>query len=607
MADIKKVVEIEFDTETGEITKVLKELSGSIEYLADTMSEVKSSMMDAADSMDDAAKNLGKAETEADKLKKKTKDVDKNTTKSAKGTKGLAAAWKKVGVALKAAGIGLLVAALAAVMDILRRNQKVVDGFETAMTTLSIVVGEVADALETVYTNVSKSTENFDALGKVISGLVTLALTPMRVSWVAIQSAIYGAQLAWEKSYFGDKDPERIKELEAELSDLADQLVEIGEEAGNSAMDIYNNFSEAISEAVDIGTQVVEEVGKVSVKTAYEQAQAVTELTKAAELAEVQQQGLIEKYDREAELLRQQRDNIESNFAARIEAAEKLAGVLKKQGDEEKELIAIRKNALEEQYKARLMNEQEYLVQKQILANEEAEILARITGFETEQQEQLRALRKEQSDDLHAAFEEQEALAEAEAESRRKRREKEKKDLEDAEQAKYDLQLQGLKAAQELVTAFAGESERAQKRAFQINKALQIAQATIETYRSATAAYASQLTIPTPDAPIRAAAAAAIATAFGLAQVASIARTKFKGGASGGGDSSTPSVSSPSSIGAGAGQAPQFNTVGGSAVNQLSQSIADQNKTPVQAYVVANDVTSAQSLERNRQQQASFP
>lgn len=54
-------------------------------------------------------------------------------------------------------------------------------------------------------------------------------------------------------------------------------------------------------------------------------------------------------------------------------------------------------------------------------------------------------------------------------------------------------------------------------------KAFALAAALIATYQAAQQAYLSQLTIPTPDAPIRAAAAAGIATALGLLNVAKIA------------------------------------------------------------------------------------
>ena len=44
---------------------------------------------------------------------------------------------------------------------------------------------------------------------------------------------------------------------------------------------------------------------------------------------------------------------------------------------------------------------------------------------------------------------------------------------------------------------------------------------------------------------------------------------------------------------------PQFNIVGQDSNNQLAQTIAQQENQPVQAYVVANDVTTAQSLNNN--------
>lgn len=51
---------------------------------------------------------------------------------------------------------------------------------------------------------------------------------------------------------------------------------------------------------------------------------------------------------------------------------------------------------------------------------------------------------------------------------------------------------------------------------------------------------------------------------------------------------------------------PQINTVGSSGVNQLAEVISGQNQQPVKAYVVAGDVTTAQSLERNTVKEASI-
>lgn len=113
---------------------------------------------------------------------------------------------------------------------------------------------------------------------------------------------------------------------------------------------------------------------------------------------------------------------------------------------------------------------------------------------------------------------------------RKKRTEQELKDKQAAEQQKVELTKQGLNAIISLTDAFAGKDEASQRKAFNIKKAASLALATIETYQAAQSAYTSQMSIPTPDAPIRAAVAAGLAVVQGLARVAVISRTKFEGG-----------------------------------------------------------------------------
>ena len=52
--------------------------------------------------------------------------------------------------------------------------------------------------------------------------------------------------------------------------------------------------------------------------------------------------------------------------------------------------------------------------------------------------------------------------------------------------------------------------------------------------------------------------------------------------------------------------APSFNVVGASATNQLAQTIGNKEAQPIKAYVLSNDVTTAQGLERNIIQSASI-
>ena len=127
-------------------------------------------------------------------------------------------------------------------------------------------------------------------------------------------------------------------------------------------------------------------------------------------------------------------------------------------------------------------------------------------------------------------------------------------------------------------------------------KAAAIAATTIDTYQSATAAYKSLAGIPVVG-PALGGIAAGVAVASGLANVKKILSVKVPGGGGGGGN--VPS-------GGNAPSAPQFNVVGNSGVNQLAGIMATNENAPVKTYVVAQDVTSGQSLDRNIIRNASL-
>ena len=142
------------------------------------------------------------------------------------------------------------------------------------------------------------------------------------------------------------------------------------------------------------------------------------------------------------------------------------------------------------------------------------------------------------------------------------------------------------------------------KKQFNAQKAFNMAQATIETYLSAQKAYASQMAIPTPDAPVRAKIAAAVATAAGLARVAAIASQKFQPEAA-----STPIRTASGAGGAGGGVGDRsfnFNLVGANQQNQILGAIQSQFDKPIKAYVVSKDITNQQQLDANTKSTARF-
>ena len=174
--------------------------------------------------------------------------------------------------------------------------------------------------------------------------------------------------------------------------------------------------------------------------------------------------------------------------------------------------------------------------------------------------------------------------------------EKEKQIAKDLENFKLDTTTKTLGLISGVAELFGKKSEKAAKRAFNVQKAASIALATIETFKGARAIFASTaanpISIANPSAPF---IAAGVAVASGLLEVANIASQKFEGGGStDSGGTSAPSL--------GGGSAPNFNVVGDSGVNQL----ATLQQQPTQAYVVSGDVTTAQALDRNRVQNATL-
>ena len=125
-----------------------------------------------------------------------------------------------------------------------------------------------------------------------------------------------------------------------------------------------------------------------------------------------------------------------------------------------------------------------------------------------------------------------------------------------------------------------------------VGKAMAIASATISGVQGVQNAYTtaqkSPITLAFPAYP---AISAGLAGAIALKNIASIKSVN----PSGGGASSVPKPSVPT----GASTPPAFNVVGASDTNQLASAIGGQSQQPIQTYVVANDVTTAQSMDRN--------
>jgi hypothetical protein len=168
------------------------------------------------------------------------------------------------------------------------------------------------------------------------------------------------------------------------------------------------------------------------------------------------------------------------------------------------------------------------------------------------------------------------------------------KEEEELNEAVKDAKIAQGQQALAAITALAGEGSA-------IGKAAALASATISGIEGVQNAYTtaqkSPITAVFPAYPVIQAGLAGVFSALQIKSILSVPKPSKGGGAS---------VASSTPRGAAASQPPAFNIVGASDQSQLAQTISGKEDKPVKAYVVSNDVTTAQGLDRNIVESASL-
>ncbi len=299
-----------------------------------------------------------------------------------------------------------------------------------------------------------------------------------------------------------------------------------------------------------------------------------------------------EKAEREA--ARKAEEDAQKAELKRIEEKEKAEQIArnKKKAAEEK---AEQEELVRKEQQFNLLQKLRNTAQEQELFELQQQFDAKMLLAEGNNELELALLEKFQVDS--AAIEEkfnQKKIADNKATN-----DKIKADEQQLQDAKFQLASSALNSIASIANIFAQQNEENAKKAFNVSKAVGIAQTGINTAQAIMKA-AAETTDFTPPQALRVANMVAMGVA-GAVQIAGIAAQKFQpsGGTAGG--VTTPSVSTG---GASATQAPSFNVVGQSQANQVSMALA--NQPPTQAFVVAGDVTTAQQLQNNTIQQATF-
>ena len=589
------------------------------------------------DAIDQLNERVGELEGQLKDVNTGVKDLGKTGNSVSKAVGG-------IGTALKGIGIGVFIAAFDQLKEVFTGNQKVMDIFNTLLNTLKILFNDLAESvlppvsklLNSIFSDPVQSIKDF---GSAIQNYVLNFFDQILSSVGHLGSAL--------ANLFTGDFAGALEQVKLAGADAVDALVGV-EEGGIEA--VKNVAKKALEYAKNLPNQIKEAVNS---------AQALVELEKAAQLAAVQRQKIQLEYQRSAEVLRQLRDDETKSIDERIKANADLLALLEEQTAKEREQIAIQvafaraeyeKNKTTENLVALRQAELELIDLSERLEGQRSEALSNQNSLLREQLDLMKSQRETALDvyqleqeanlvlinneleraqkqmeidqsvyDSRVALLESQAglyaegtqaridaeneIAQLEAEHNVKRLEYEKT-LRDArfesEQAKLQMVADGFSAISQLSAAFADDDEKSKKKQFELQKKLSLASAIVAGIQAVQNAYktaqGSPYTLVNPAYPY---IQAGLASAFAVAQVASIARSQYE----------SPSASISSGVGGGMSApsaSPSFNVVGQSGINQLAESIGQQNRQPMRAYVVGSDVTSSQELERKRIKTATF-
>ena len=532
-------------------------------------------------------------------------DKTKKASKSAKEGQG---AFSTLGNTVKSLGIVTVIAgAFNFFKEALSKNQKVADSVAAVFNTISTIVSTLVDIFIEVTSQVGKNTNGFAALGKVLSGVFTLAVTPLKLAFDGLKLVINEIQLAWEKSPLGDGDQKVIKELTENINKTKDSLKETGKDAVQAGKDIYNNFGEAAKSVGSVVSGVVKKASKINV-AAVEATVAGLRSEQLANAVALTKEKL--ELDKSVAASANKIALDQRKFNADLIKDEVLKQTTKKQIAEDEAALELKR--LQDNINNTKAGTQARADAEIAFAEKKAEISNQILTLDNSiAQARLDKEAKFRNDSIalaQADYELNKALGEATFQDQfdlyDRRRELERKEMEarkatateletfDKQTATGRIAIEKAVQDQKLAILNTGINTAIEivGRESAAGKALSIAQAVMNTYTGATRALKD---VPFPFNFI----AAGSTIAQGLVSVKKIISTPLPG-VGGGSSGSTPSLNASAPVAPPQPQA-QTTTLDSQSINALG------NQTS-RAYVVESDVTGSQQRIAAIQQRARF-
>lgn len=574
--------------------------------------------------------NSNKGVKEVEKLNKELNNTNKELSEATstldsftggavtkiKGFKGavgnLAKGFKSLRVAIISTGIGALIIAITAVAQAFRSTEEGQNKFAKLMA----VLGAVTDVF----------TDRLAALGR---GLINLFTNPIE----ALKN--FGKSI---KEFVMDKVDSAVKSLGLMGSAISKLFKGDFSGALNDAKDGIVGLNKALNPAVIIVDALTKST-KELVKELKEEAKIAGQIAdQRAKADKLDRQLIVDRAEANrdrAKLLEQAVNKEKFSLQERI-------GFLTEAGKLEEDITnkeikaaqlrldaKVRENALGDSNKEDL--EEEARLKAELINLETAkltkqkEVTSQLIALKAEEVARLKAIedeekaRKKEQEEIKSEEDKTKKLAEDEAEKQRLIDAEERANREiEIEQSiadrKKQINLNYINFAASLsglLQQIAGKNKALAMAGLILEKGAAIANVVVKAKESIATATANEAKVPfftsvgafTIPNPLKASSLATTAKSIAMTKIgaglaiAGIGATAIgqgKGISGGGGQSSIPS-----SVPAGASTPPAFNVVGASSTDQLASAIGGQSQQPVQAYVVANDVTTAQSMDRN--------
>ena len=572
--------------------------------------EVKSNIGEVTKDVDKATKSLKKLDKENEEVAKSSKKASKGFAAFGKGLKGIGKILGGLGI------IAIVAAAFTALKEAMTKNQEVMDTISNVTTTISTTFNQLVNVITDTVHWVTESSKRFDGMGKVLTSLKTLAITPIMLAFNALKLTVQELQLSFLKikdAIPGENETRNIRKLKKEMKETKQSMKDTAKDAKDAANSLKDNFGEAIFEVADIYVKATGQLSEISIKGNFDQAKATTKAVKDALFADSTFKKLNAEKLKEAELLRNIRDQESNTYAARIQANKDLKISLEEQqklqsAQIQKQITAaqllVDSNANDENRLALMEAQNAELELKETITGQLSEQLSNQDSLEKELLETQRTLRAEnlsgmerELEELQTTYDEKVEMARrageeitgitAQFESEKTRIKKEAADKEEAlDKAVRDAKVGMAQSGLKLISAIAGEGTV-------LAKASAVAQATISGVQGVQNAFTSGV----GNLPMMAATGgsygfiqAGLAGAFSAVQIAKILSGSPAGG-SGGGSGGGGGVSST--------PAPQMM----SGAFDISGGVAPE---PIKAFVLTDEMSNSQNQLANIRRRATI-